>query len=373
MHILHINNGFVGSKVHANLIKELSSFGVEQTVYCPVRCQNHIGMNSFTANFVNLIYSNCIKKWHRFTYNIKSHQLFVDLKKNVDLSKIDIIHAATLFSDGALAYKAYKKFDIPYVIAIRSVDTCDFIGHKMYHTWHLGRNIIKHAKFIYFISQAGLNQFSSSEFAKPLMKEIKDKMILRPNGIDEFWINNISYQERKGMTICYIGTFMKRKNVNRLIQAIKELRREDTFKDLRLRIIGGGYSEDGSTNQLVVDNSDFIDFVENVRDKKIIKEYMRKCFLFAMPSFTETFGLVYIEALSQNLPVVFTKEDGIDGLFDKSIGVGVNPYSIEEIKEAIKSICINRARYGNYSIDFNQFSWANIALKYYKDYKLLTR
>lgn len=368
MHILHINNGFVGSKVHSNLIKELSLLGVEQTVYCPVRSQDHIGLNSFTANLLKIVYSKCIKTWYRFTYNFKSHKLFIDLKKQIDFSNMDIIHAATLFSDGALAYKAYREFNIPYVVAIRSVDTCDFIGRKMYHTWNLGKKIIKHAKYIYFISQAGLDQFSSSKFAKPLMKDIKDKIILRPNGIDEFWLNNISYEERKGSTICYIGTFMKRKNVNRLIQAVKELRAQEAFKNLRLRIIGGGYSEDGSTDQLVIDNSSFIDFTPNVRDKDIIMKYMRDCFLFAMPSFTETFGLVYIEALSQNLPVIFTKNDGIDGLFDDTVGVGVNPYSIDEIKDAIRTIYLNQGKYGNNSINFQQFAWPIIALNYLNDY-----
>ena len=32
-----------------------------------------------------------------------------------------------------------------------------------------------------------------------------------------------------------------------------------------------------------------------------------------MPSTGETFGLVYIEALSQSLPIIYTKGDGVYG------------------------------------------------------------
>lgn len=65
---------------------------------------------------------------------------------------------------------------------------------------------------------------------------------------------------------------------------------------------------------------------------------MRSCSVFAMPSIFETFGLVYLEALSQNLPVVYTKGQGIDGMFDNTVGIGVDPLSVEEIKNAIKMI-----------------------------------
>ena len=56
---------------------------------------------------------------------------------------------------------------------------------------------------------------------------------------------------------------------------------------------------------------------------------MRSCSVFAMPSIFETFGLVYLEALSQNLPVVYTKGQGIDGMFDNTVGIGVDPLSVD--------------------------------------------
>ena len=44
---------------------------------------------------------------------------------------------------------------------------------------------------------------------------------------------------------------------------------------------------------------------------------MKEHQIFAMPSFNETFGLVYIEALSQNLPILYTKSEGIYKYFEE--------------------------------------------------------
>jgi glycosyltransferase involved in cell wall biosynthesis len=83
-----------------------------------------------------------------------------------------------------------------------------------------------------------------------------------------------------------------------------------------------------------------------------------------MPSIHETFGLVYIEALSQGLPVVFTKNQGVDGLFSSSIGESVNAFYIESIKTGLLKILQNPDEYSNKSIDYELFRWSKIAERY---------
>ena len=90
-----------------------------------------------------------------------------------------------------------------------------------------------------------------------------------------------------------------------------------------------------------------------------------------MPSFTESFGLTYIEALSQRVPVIFSKGQGIDGYFNnRNIGLSVNPYSTEEISKAIQQIKINYEEYIQSDLSYlSQFKWNNIANNYLKLYK----
>ena len=106
-------------------------------------------------------------------------------------------------------------------------------------------------------------------------------------------------------------------------------------------------AEEEKTRQL--SGRAFIDFVVDKTDIRPnyrgnaaeLAKVMRQCAVFAMPSIYETFGLVYLEALSQNLPVIYTRGQGIDGLFDNTVGIGTDPKSVEEICFSIKSILEN--------------------------------
>ena len=85
-----------------------------------------------------------------------------------------------------------------------------------------------------------------------------------------------------------------------------------------------------------------------------------------MVSHKETFGLVYIEALSQGLPILATCKQGIDGYFDSKIGEFVNSRSIDEIVSGIDTIFSN---YNEYEIPSDlikyNFDWDSIANHYY--------
>ena len=89
-----------------------------------------------------------------------------------------------------------------------------------------------------------------------------------------------------------------------------------------------------------------------------------------MPSKNETFGLVYIEALLQGLPVLYTSGEGIDGYFNNIIGEKVDRFDKYEIAKKIEKMINN---YDIYDIDTKtmtiQHNWQNIAKKYIKIYK----
>lgn len=86
-----------------------------------------------------------------------------------------------------------------------------------------------------------------------------------------------------------------------------------------------------------------------------------------MISHIETFGLVYIEALSQGKPLLYTKGQGIDSLFDFSIGEKVKSTDMKDIEGRIQDLLVNRYESINL-IDFNNFRWSNIAKNYYNLY-----
>jgi glycosyltransferase involved in cell wall biosynthesis len=62
--------------------------------------------------------------------------------------------------------------------------------------------------------------------------------------------------------------------------------------------------------------------------EKLLNNY-RNSDIFIMPSYNETFGLVYIEAMSQGLPIIYTQNEGVDGYFKEgSVGYSVKTLMI---------------------------------------------
>lgn len=373
MKILQICNGFADSKVHSNLTKALDGMGVEQTVYCPVREERLLGKNRFEGECTEFVYSYCIKLWYKYVYQFKRWMLYRDILRKVDLQKFDLVQAPTLFSDGGLALKVYQKYGIPYIVAVRNTDI-NLYMRRLKHTHCTGRQIALYAAKIVFISKGEMQEFVESDFVKPIYDRIKDKIVFQPNGIEDYWHEHISHEQRTGHDVLYIGDYTPNKNVGRLIDAILQLREEKGFEDTRLIIVGGEkvgtvWKTDENLKQKIADNPNAVKALGKIYDNEKLQDVMHRCALFAMPSIHETFGLVYIEALSQNLPVIYTKGQGIDGIFDGSVGEGVNALLVDEIREAVRKVMEHPERYSNATVKFEDFNWHCIARNYIRMYE----
>ena len=97
-------------------------------------------------------------------------------------------------------------------------------------------------------------------------------------------------------------------------------------------------------------------------------EELRSGDIFVMPSAPESFGLVYVEALTQGLPIVYTKGEGFDGYYeDGQVGWPVDAENPEGIADGIHRILQDyagfSARVGALDLA-RDFSWTHVAEKY---------
>ncbi len=109
----------------------------------------------------------------------------------------------------------------------------------------------------------------------------------------------------------------------------------------------------------------FVQYIGYVNKEELIKHY-RDNHIFLLPSHYETFGLVYAEALSQGLPIIFTRGQGFDGQINEyTVGFAVDPNDIYHISVMLKNIINN---YDEISINTTaaamNFKWDNIVNKY---------
>ena len=72
--------------------------------------------------------------------------------------------------------------------------------------------------------------------------------------------------------------------------------------------------------------------------KKEIADEMATSSFFAMPCEHETFGLVYAEAMSAGIPVIAGNQTAPKEFIDESCGILVNPFSEEEIENAMEKM-----------------------------------
>src|SRR5690606_32772754 len=63
---------------------------------------------------------------------------------NIDFSEIKMIHAHTWYSDGGVAYLLSKKYNIPYITAVRNTDLNVHYKYLLHHR-KFGKEILKNA------------------------------------------------------------------------------------------------------------------------------------------------------------------------------------------------------------------------------------
>ena len=365
MKILHITNDYTGSKVYSNLVHSLDNLNVEQKIYTPIRSKDLVGSNHIDLKTKNaeILYRPILNKTDRVFFNKKIKKIVADLVKNEYHRHVNITHAHTWYSDGAVAYELYKTYNIPYIIAIRSTDLNLFYKYAL-HLRRLGINILNNALKVIFVSEIYKRRFFKL-FDESYYEE---KYLVIPNGVDDFWIQNSEQRKRnidETPQLLYVGTFVKRKNIARLIRAVEYLNKEGTQCELNL--VGEGGKEERKIINLSK-NIDFVSYHGKVNDKQELKKHYKKADIFAMPSKAETFGLVYIEALSQGIPIVFAENEGIDGFYD-NIGEAVNCFDVDSIAKGIKKIIEN---YSCYSFKLEEIlknhNWSEIAKIYLSIY-----
>ena len=146
-----------------------------------------------------------------------------------------------------------------------------------------------------------------------------------------------------------------------MAQAVETLHAE--FPEIRLDLVGSGGASEQQIRKFV-EGKPYIHMYGQISEKDKLVRIYRNNAIFAMPSLYETFGLVYIEALTQNLRLLYTKGTGIDGLLD-NVGEAVESPSVERIANGLRKLIKNYGHYdGLKKMDFSYFDWDVIADQY---------
>ncbi|MFQ0977013.1 glycosyltransferase family 4 protein [Vibrio campbellii] len=224
-----------------------------------------------------------------------------------------------------------------------------------HYSW-LMRRIIRRSQKTVFISPSYkarvLDEFSS-------IFEDKTKCVVIPNGIDDFWINRSllplrTKSERNSGTVLFVGRLNKTKRPELVFEVVQELRKLEPNYGYELKFVGIERSElldYLSLKQL----PDWVIVNGKTSNKSEIQSEYEKALCLLVPSYQETFGLVYLEALSNGCPVILCRTEGISGFFSDCKEI-IELDSLSPKNIANKLLEIKEFRFDRSQIS-TQFSW----------------
>jgi D-inositol-3-phosphate glycosyltransferase len=147
--------------------------------------------------------------------------------------------------------------------------------------------------------------------------------------------------------VLFVGRIEQIKGIEVLLEAVGELlrRRPDLRRRMCLVVVGGAIdpSDDGSESERLAELRRMVaehGIVENVNfvgslDQSELARYYAAADVCAVPSLTESFGLVALEAMACGTPVVATRVGGLQTVVTPDSGVLVPPNDSSALAEAI--------------------------------------
>lgn len=221
----------------------------------------------------------------------------------------DVVHVHNS-SSAELALWVKKKYKIPFVVTEHS--SLMWSGHNK-----LSSLVFKESK---------ANIAVSKKFAQHLSKQYNEKFYYIPNVVNTNYFQPIKVTEEihssnfnvDDAIFVSVGNLTENKNHKLAIKALKNL--VTRFKNIKLFIAGEGperqslerlISELGLCNHV---------FLLGKLPRNEVRELLWKSDFFVLPSKSETFGVVLIEAMAAGLPILSLQNGGSESIVNSSVG-----------------------------------------------------
>jgi teichuronic acid biosynthesis glycosyltransferase TuaC len=293
-----------------------------------------------------------------FSRRRRGEEAFKAVKKIIRRRKIhfDLIHAHFTYPSGYVGAKLKENYKKPVILTVHE-DRDSFLKEifsknmNIIYTWNFVDKIIR------------VNEKDLMEFKR--LQIDKSKLLFLPNGYSQelflpIDLNNariklnLPLDRRILVNIANLEAYKGQKYLIEAMKKILEIRR-----DIMLYIIGEG-SLRNSLQSLInkYGLQDNIILAGGNKPREEIPLWMNACDVFVLPSLSESFGIVQIEAMSCGKPVVATRNGGSEEIvIDDKLGILVEPMDSEGLARAIFT-GLNKEWDQNYILEYaKKFTW----------------
>lgn len=249
----------------------------------------------------------------------------------------DVVHAHFL-DMGVIAADLCGREKLPLVITEHS---------SSINTDDLPKTTIKRAKYAYNSAKKVITV--GGALAKRIKKYTGIEPVVLPNVLNiPAMAQELAEEEKEGISFVSAGNLIKRKGFDVLIEAFEIVLK--ARPEATLLIMGGGPEEKSLKAQVKeLGLGDIITFFGPYQRTDFARE-LAKADIFALATKLETFGVVYIEALSFGVPVVATRCGGPEDFVDESNGALVDVNDVQGLARAMIDVAENISRYNKEQI-----------------------
>ncbi|MBL7473720.1 glycosyltransferase [Robertkochia sediminum] len=371
MKILHLNSYYIDNKLYGVLYKKLDK-RCDQSVFIPIKYNREPG-NEVLLQRGALYFRKIISRFHKYHYRKKLQRCFKELEGLKLMENTDFIHAHNLFCDGALAYMVNEKYGVDYVVSVRHTDFALQYRFMIQRRAFIHKVLLRATKVI-FISHQSRNALFAM-LPERIAQQIRDKSIILPNGLDDYWIHRITpkrtLNKRATFRLLLVGRIVPIKNINLVIDAVKTLRAKGLL-NVHLTIVGGmnvGYESYYKRFLRKIEGDRCIAYLDQINDKDLLLDIYRNADAFILPSKAELFGIAYLEALSQGLPIIYASDCGIASFVkDQQVGISVTSPDVEALCHAVLELV---KRYDDMCISkhfIESFDWEVVSDRLFQYY-----
>lgn len=236
------------------------------------------------------------------------HYLF---KKYSLSKKIDVIHCHSYLPAGFFGVKLGQMYDIPVVVTEHASNL-------------INKEDIKNKYMLDYTLKNATKIIAVGESLKNSLEELSNysrKVQVVPNLVS----SDFEYEtppELEPFTFASVGSLIPRKNYETLLLAFSLFNNKVT--NSQLRIIGDGPEYDSLvqlSKKLKIDKSVFF---LGQKSRKETSKLMKKSNAFILLSKSETFGVVYAEAISCGRPVISKRNGGAEYIINENNGLVID-------------------------------------------------